>query len=425
FVLSKRQATLLNAYRTPFSRYAGTARYFTRSGVDSLFYEGDVFRQRDLAYVLRRIRRHGPDGFYRGETADLIVAEMQRGGGLITHRDLEEYRAIEREPVTFFYRGHRVISMGPPSSGGIALAQLLRAVETVDVVSAGYHSSALVHRMAEAMRRTYADRSEWLGDPDFVDVPVESLISPAYVDERMSDFNPDRVTPSSTISHGSPLEHESHETTHYSITDRWGNAVSVTTTLNGSFGSHVVVDGAGFFLNNEMDDFSSKPGSPDMFGLVGNEANSIEPGKRMLSSMTPTIVEEPGGRLFMVIGSPGGSTIITTVFQVIMNVIDHGMDIQQAVAASRFHHQWLPDELRYERFALQPDVVDNLISRGWSVVERSGVWGRADGIVVSYGQNAEVITEPSSVESISGMSPEGRLYHGGADPRGEDVAVGY
>jgi gamma-glutamyltranspeptidase / glutathione hydrolase len=422
YVLSRRQASLLNNFHTRFSEFESTARYFTRSDPDDQYQEGDVFGQADLADVLRRIRDKGRDGFYRGETADLIIAEMQRGGGIITHDDLAGYEAVEREPVSSTYRGRRIISMAPPSSGGIAIAQLLNAVEPFNVGNMGHNASATVHLLGEAMRRAYADRAEWLGDPDFFDVPVEQLISKDYSAERMAGFRPWQADSSVALRHGEPLAYESMETTHYSVVDREGNAVSVTTTINGSFGSYVVVDGAGFFLNNEMDDFSAKPGVPNMFGLVGNEANAIEPGKRMLSSMTPTIVEDETGNLKMVIGSPGGATIITTVFQVIMNVIDHQMNIQEAVSAGRVHHQWLPDEMRYERNALQQDVVDNLRGRGWNVVQQ-GVWGRADGIVVEC-EGERTSGDPSSLETITARQ-EGCAFFGGADPRGEDVAVGY
>jgi gamma-glutamyltranspeptidase/glutathione hydrolase len=330
---------------------------------------------------------------------------------------LRDYRAVEREPVTATYRGYKVVSMGPPSSGGVALAQLFNAVEPYDLGEMGYQSSAATHLMGEAMRRVFADRAQWLGDSDFVDVPIDALTEPAYMRERMESFNPYRATPTDSVEHGQPLAAESVETTHYSIVDRDGNAVSVTTTINGSYGSKVVVDGAGFFLNNEMDDFSVKPGFPNMYGLVGSEANAIEPEKRMLSSMSPTIVEDPDGELFMVIGTPGGSTIITTVFQVILNVIDHGMNIQEAVAAPRIHHQWKPDNLWYEPFGLAADALRNLKRRGWSVrqgaIWGSRTWGQAEGITVR--------SEPVA----PGASEMRRIYLGGADPRGNDVALGY
>ncbi len=403
--LSRADARSFNRNYSGFSRYPGTKKYFTKGSPDLQYEEGELFVQKDLADVLRRIRDRGRDGFYRGRTAELIAAEMERGGGLITLEDLANYEAVEREPVESTYRDYRIISMRPPSSGGVAVAQLLNAVEPYDLGEMGYNSSATVHLMGEAMRRVYADRAEWLGDPDHFDVPVEALIGKDYMHRRMTSFDPQRADSSSDVTYGDPLAYESTETTHYSVVDREGNAVSVTTTINGSYGSDVVVDGAGFFLNNEMDDFAAKPGVPNMFGLLGSEANAIQPGKRMLSSMTPTILEDPEGRLFMVIGSPGGGRIITIVYQVIMNVIDHGMNIQQAVNAGRVHHQWLPDVLEYEPLALQRDVQENLLDRGWEL-EVDGPWGRADGIVVQY-------------------LPDGVLLEGGADPRGEDIAVGY
>ena len=417
FRLSQRQANDFNSRYETFAKYPGTKRYFTKGSKDQYYEAGALFVQEDLAAVLKRVRDQGRAGFYQGETAELIVDEMERGNGLISHADLQDYRAVEREPVRANYRGYNVISMGPPSSGGVALAQLFNAVEPYDIAEMGYQSSAAVHLMGEAMRRVYADRAKWLGDSDFFDVPLSGLTDPAYMQQRMQNFDPNQTTPTETIDHGNPLAFESTETTHYSVVDGDGNAVSVTTTLNGSYGSKVVVDGAGFFLNNEMDDFSAKPGVPNMYGLVGSEANAIEPEKRMLSSMSPTIVEDPDGELFMVIGTPGGSTIITTVFQVILNVIDHGMNIQEAVAAPRVHHQWKPNNLWYERFGLAADAVRNLEERGWTVQAGSAwggtSWGQAEGITV----RAEPVA-PSANEM-------GRVLYGGADPRGNDTAVGY
>jgi gamma-glutamyltranspeptidase/glutathione hydrolase len=417
FRLSQRQANSFNGRYETFAQYPGSERYFTKGSEDRYYEAGELFVQEDLAAVLKRIRDQGRAGFYQGETAELIVEEMERGGGLISHADLQDYQAVEREPVRANYRGYNIISMGPPSSGGVALAQLFNAVEPYDIAEMGYQSSAAVHLMGEAMRRVYADRAKWLGDSDFFDVPMSGLTDPAYMQQRMQSFDPDATTPTETIDHGNPLAFESTETTHYSVVDGDGNAVSVTTTLNGSYGSKVVVDGAGFFLNNEMDDFSAKPGVPNMYGLVGSEANAIEPEKRMLSSMSPTIVEDPDGELFMVIGTPGGSTIITTVFQVILNVIDHGMNIQEAVAAPRVHHQWKPNNLWYERFGLAADAVQNLEDRGWSVREGSAwggtTWGQAEGITV----RAEPVAP--------GANAMERVLYGGADPRGNDTAVGY
>ena len=405
FRLSSDNAAGFNRRYRTWSQFESTKKYFTKGSPDRQYQPGELFVQEDLADILRRIRDRGHDGFYRGETAELIAAEMERGGGLITMEDLAAYEAVEREPVIGSYRGHKIVAMRPPSSGGIALIQLLNAVEPHDIRGLGYHSSSTIHLMGEAMRRVYADRAEWLGDPDYFDVPLEALIEKSYMRERMSDFDPYEADFSADIMHGEPLAVESTETTHYSVVDTEGNAVSVTTTINGSYGSDVVVDGAGFFLNNEMDDFAVKPGVPNMYGLLGSQANAIEPGKRMLSSMTPTILEDPEGRLFMVIGSPGGSRIITIVFQVIMNVIDHRMDIQEAVSARRVHHQWLPDVLEHEALALPEDVQRNLIERGWAL-DAEGRWGRADGITVHH--DGDVVQ-----------------MQGGADPRGEDVAVGF
>ena len=421
FPLTRGDAAMLNAYRDDFRAFPATRKYFVKPDTTD-YAEGERFRQADLAATLRRIAAGGADGFYRGRTAALVAAEMRRGGGLLTEADLAAYRAVERPPVVGTYRGHRVITMGPPSSGGVALLGLLNAVEPHDVRAMGWGSSATVHLMAEAMRRVYADRAEFLGDPDFVRVPVARLTSKPYMADRMRSFRADSVSTSARTTHGDPFAGESTETTHYSVVDRDGMAVSTTTTLNGGFGSLVVVDGAGFFLNNEMDDFSAKPGVPNMFGLVGAEANAIAPGKRMLSSMTPTIVEDPQGRLALVVGTPGGSTIITQVFGVLLNVIDHGMDVQEAVAAPRVHHQWLPDVLRFERFALPVDVQDNLRAKGWTL-EGGGEWGRADGIAVRYDAR-ETGRDPSGLDAVTRRTA-GRVYLGGADPRGEDAAVGY
>ena len=418
YPLSAAEADRLNGSALSFAQYPGTARHFTRPGG---YAAGETFRQPELAAVLRRVRDGGRDGFYTGETADLVVAEMERGGGLITHADLAGYRPVEREPVVGDYRGHRVISMPPPSSGGIALVQMLDAVEPFDVAALGFNSSATVHLMGEAMRRAFADRAEWLGDPDFSEIPTAALTAESYTRARMASFDPVRADSSVALGAGAPAE--SPQTTHYSVVDADGLAVSTTTTLNGGFGSHVVVEGAGFFLNNEMDDFTSAPGQPNMFGLVQGEANAVEPGKRMLSSMTPTIIEDPDGRLMLVVGSPGGPRIITAVFETVLNVIDHGMDVQEAVAAPRVHHQWLPDVLYAERQSLAADVVVALQERGWRVEESAGWWGRVDAIRVAYDAEA-VATDPSGLDEVTSRQ-SGRVLFGGADPRGQDVAVGY
>lgn len=406
FEVQPSQAEALSNAQDDFNEFASTRRYFGSESDHGGRYEpGQMLRQPDLANVLIRIRENGRDGFYKGPTANLIVSEMRRGDGLITHEDLESYTSVEREPVVSTYREHRVLSMGPPSSGGVALAQLLNAAEMHDVAEHGLNASTTIHTLGEAMRRVYADRAEWMGDPDFAEMPLDGLADPDYMRTRMANVQPDRITPTDSVSHGMPPGAESMETTHYSVVDADGQAVSVTTTINSSYGSNVVVDGAGFFLNNEMNDFSLKPGVPNQYGLVGSERNAVAPEKRMLSSMTPTIVEDPDGRLRLVIGSPGGSTIITTVFQVIMNVIDHEMDIEQAITAPRFHHQWKPDTIWLERHGFPQDVQDNLEARGWPLNVRSR-WGRAHGVHVRYDEDG---------------TP---TYHGSADPRLEGVAVG-
>ncbi len=379
FRLTEMQAGHLNRYRNDFLDFPSTTKYFIKAD-SSYFVPGETFVQRDLADVLRRIGDEGRDGFYRGRTADLIVAEMERGGGLVTHADLEAYEPVERAPVRGTYRDYRLISMPPPSSGGIALLQLLNAMEPGDLGALGFHTAASMHRMAEAERRVYADRAVWLGDPDFVEVPVAGLLSKAYMRSRMASFNPKHATPSERVTEGVPpgaVPAESTETTHFSVVDAEGNAVSLTTTINDWFGSKVAVDGAGFFLNDEMDDFTAKPGAPNLWGSVTAETNAVAPGKRMLSSMTPTIVENPDGELFLVVGSPGGTRIITTVFQTITGVIDFGLTLPEAVAASRFHHQWRPDVLSYETDVTAPDgapgsgfraaALDSLEALGWTL----------------------------------------------------------
>ena len=331
---------------------------------DSSIVAGTQVQQPHLGATLMRIQARGKDGFYAGETADLIVAEMASGGGLITHEDLAAYAPKWKQPIRKEYKGYRLLSMPPSSSGGVALAQMAEMVEPYPLTEYGFQRTRSVQVIAEAMRRAYADRAEYLGDADFYPVPVDSLLSDDYLRERMADFRWDSAGTSTAIAAGQVAMKETFETTHISIVDSLGNAVSITTTLNGNFGSKVMVDGGGFFLNNEMDDFSAKPGVPNMFGLVGKEANAIQPGKRMLSSMTPTIVEKDG-KLFMVLGAPGGSTIITAVFQTFLNVAEYGMDLPAAVDAPRFHHQWLPDEILYEADALGGGVKDSLEALGY------------------------------------------------------------
>jgi len=364
---------------------------------------GDTIRWPDLARTLERIRDHGRAGFYEGKTADDLVAEMKRGKGLISMEDLKNYKSVWRDPVTAQYKNYKVISMPPSSSGGVCLIQLLKSVEPFPVREWGFNSAKTIHLMTEAERRVYADRATYLGDPDFFKVPLKALMDDQYNDERMSTFDPDKATLSAKVKRGKIAGYESEETTHFSIVDAKGNAVSITTTLNGWFGSHVVVAGSGFFLNNEMDDFSTKPGVPNMFGVTGGEANKIEPNKRMLSAMTPTILEKDG-KLFMVLGTPGGSTIITSIFQVILNVIDHRMGMQEAVDARRVHSQWLPDVIIPESKAIAKKDSLTLIKMGHKIPRQREAIGRVDAILVL---------------------PNGRLEAGADHTRGDDEAEGY
>ncbi|RTQ46620.1 gamma-glutamyltransferase [Hymenobacter gummosus] len=364
---------------------------------------GDTLRQANLASTLGRIRDRGRNGFYDGRTAELLLSEMRRGGGFLRQPDLDQYQPKWREPVRGRYRQYVVISMPPPSSGGVALLQLLQMLEPYDLRRLGWHSAEAVHLITEAERRVYADRATYLGDPDFGRVPVAQLLAPEYLRRRMQGVTPEgAATASAQVAAGAGLPgYESDQTTHYAVVDAQGNAVSCTTTLNGAYGSKVVVAGAGFLLNNEMDDFSAKPGVPNMYGVVGGAANAIGPGKRMLSSMTPTIVTEKG-RLRLLVGTPGGSTIITSVLQATLNVLDYQMDPQQAVAAPRLHHQWLPDHIDVEAGALTPAAEAELTRRGYRLNPRNA-WGRVE---------------------IIERRPDGTL-RAGADPRGDDTAAGY
>ena len=356
--VSETEVGRLKRYHADFVEFNKTTPFS-----DSSVVAGTLIRQPDLAATLIRIRDQGAREFYSGMTAKLLVDEMQSGGGIITRDDLREYEPVWRTPVTKAYKNYNIVSMPPSSSGGVALAQMLEMLEPYPLGEYGFHSREATHLTIEAMRRAYADRAEYLGDTDFYPIPLDSLLDDDYLAGRMTDFRPDSAGTSVSIGAGLENGRETFETTHISIIDSVGNAVSITTTLNGNFGSKVMVDGAGFFLNNEMDDFSAKPGVPNMFGLVGKEANSIRPGKRMLSSMTPTIVEKDG-ELFMVLGAPGGSTIITAVLQTFLNVAEYGMPLAEAVDAPRFHHQWLPDQVLVEKAALSPEVKEELESMG-------------------------------------------------------------
>jgi gamma-glutamyltranspeptidase/glutathione hydrolase len=399
FIIAEKQASSLNNFRRHFLERNRSEVRFVK---DTPWVKGDTLKQPELAEVLTLIRDYGRDGFYAGTTADLIVGEMSRGNGIITHDDLSNYNSVWRTPLEATYRDdYRIISMAPPSSGGVALIQLLSKVGPYDLAGMGFHTAESIHLMSEAERRVYADRAEFLGDPDFFDVPVNALLNSKYLSSRMAGFNALKATPSSEVSHGDLSSYESEETTHFSIVDKWGNAAAVTTTINGSYGNGIVVQGAGFLLNNEMDDLSVKTGVPNMFGMVGGIANEIEGGKRMLSSMTPTIIEK-NGSLFMVLGSPGGSTIITTVFQIIVNVVDFQMSLEEAVAASRFHHQWLPDQISYEKDSLDVSVIEALMVKGHKLAPRETI-GRVDAII---------------------LLPDGRKT-GAGDPRGDNTACGF
>lgn len=397
FKMTKRLASDINSNSQTFTKLNPGKSYLVKEGG---YKDGDILVQEDLGKTLAVIRDKGRGGFYDGPVADLMIAEMKAGKGLFTKADLQNYHAVWRKPIIGKYKSYKVITMPPPSSGGVALLQLLQSVKSYPLHRYGFNSDSTVQLIVEAERRVYADRSKYLGDPDFYKVPVDSLLRPQYIQSRMQNFNWDAATPSSAIKPGTFVGYESDQTTHYSIVDKDGNAVSITTTLNDSFGSKIFVAGAGFLLNNEMDDFSSKPGVPNMYGLVGGKANSIQPGKRMLSSMTPTIVEK-GAKLFMVVGTPGGATIITSVFQTVLNVIEFDMDMQQAVSAKRFHHQWLPDYIETEEGALSNDTKANLAKKGYKLIQRGAI-GRVDAIL----------------KTSAG-------YQGGADPRGDDSANGW
>ena len=387
------------------SRYPETKRIFLRDGRP--YETGDRFRQPELAQVLARLKSAGPREFYTGRTARLIEASMKRVAGdgpvWMTVDDLKNYRAIERTPLRGTYRGYEIITMPPPSSGGIAMLEMLNILERYNLKEMGAGSSAALHLQVEAMRRAFADRAEFLGDPDFVRVPVAGLTSRAYADKLAGTIDPLRATPSSALGHGDPLPHESEETTHFTVVDREGNVVSNTYTLNDSYGNKITVEGTGILLNNEMDDFAPKPGSPNFSGLIQGEANAVAARKRPLSSMTPTIVLRDG-QLWFAVGSPGGPTIINTVTQIIVNIIDFGMNIQQAIDWPRVHHQWMPDEIRYEPFGVNPDTLRRLQEMGHRFTATPRQMGDAEGIMI---------------EDKTGV----RL--GGSDPRLDGKSVGY
>jgi gamma-glutamyltranspeptidase / glutathione hydrolase len=412
FAVSPALARDLRASERLLGRFAESKRVFLRDGRH--YAAGETFRQPDLAKTLQRLQKNGATEFYTGETAKLLAADMAANKGTIALADLAAYRAIERPAVTGKYRGHDIVTMGSPSSGGVALVQMLGMLEPRDVGALGFHSAAQIHLFVEVMRRAFRDRAVYMGDADFAKVPTAQLLDKTYIAGLMKDFDPARATPSDALKPAAAPARESTQTTHYSVVDAAGNAVSITYTLNGLYGNGVTVPGAGFLLNNEMDDFTSKVGVPNDYGLIQGEANAIAPGKRPLSSMTPTVVLQ-GGKPFLITGSPGGPTIINTVLEVITNVIDFDMNVTRAVDAPRFHHQWQPDTIRYEPFFTSADTIALLAAKGHRFGQRR-IW---ENVPEDEGRNQ------GDAESIM-IDPRSGMRMGASDTRNADAAaVGY
>ena len=362
FVVTKKQSNSLGGKLEDFIKVNGEESLYSKK-----YYEGDTIKNAKFAETLSKISEYGPEVFYGGEIGEMIVNSVNKTGGIMTIDDLKNYESVWRDPVKFKYKDLEIISMSLPSSGGILLGQMLKVIEDYDIKSFGHNSVKTIQLLVEAERRAYADRSHFMGDPDYMNLPVYELMDKEYVVDRMENFSWDKATPSSEVKHGNIIVQESDETTHYSIIDKYGNSVSVTTTLNNSYGSKVFVEEGGFFLNNEMDDFSSKPGHPNFYGLIGSEANSIQPGKRMLSSMTPSIILKDN-KPSLIVGTPGGSTIITSVLQTILNVYEFDMSVQEAVNAPRFHHQWLPDVVIFEEGIIDKEKDSILKSKSYFVI---------------------------------------------------------
>jgi gamma-glutamyltranspeptidase/glutathione hydrolase len=400
FAISEREAKSLNNLQDDIKQYNTVITVFVK---EIPWEVGDTLIQKDLANTLKRIRDKGQAGFYEGETAKLIVEEMNRGKGIISYDDLKNYQAKDRVPHVFTYKGYKIIGMPMPSSGGLLLHQMMKMIEDKNIASMGFHSAEAVHLMTEVERRAFADRGRYMGDADFYKVPASQLSSDDYLKEKMKNFSAEKASISKDITHGVVAGYESEETTHLSVADKDGNVVAVTTTLNNSYGGRTVVGGAGFFLNDEMDDFSVKPGVPNMYGAIGGIANSIQPGKRMLSSMTPTIVLKDD-KPFLVVGTPGGTTIPTSVFQTLVNILEFNLSTEDAVYKPKFHHQWLPDTLNLEK-GFPPDIKLKLESMGHFTKERSGI-GRTEVIKLNYANGK------MKIEAI-------------ADNRGDDSAEGW